>query len=252
MPARWPAPIARRRSSSIRHGVFTNTNPVRPYRGNGRPEAAFIIERMVELAAQRTQHRQRRTAPAQLHPARHEMPFKTGLTFTYDCGEFEKNMDLAMELGGLRGLRETPQANPARTANFAASACPTRSSAPPRRAPKAPRCASTTPARVTLFGRLQQPGPGPRDRLQADRRRQARPPPRRDPLRPGRHRPGVLRRRHRRLALGDHGRLGVADARPTRSSRRRRAIAAHALQGRRRQTSNSPTACSRRQRPTGP
>ena len=31
--------------------VFTNTNPVRPYRGNGRPEAAFVIERMVDLAA---------------------------------------------------------------------------------------------------------------------------------------------------------------------------------------------------------
>ena len=30
-------------------GVFTNTNPIRPYRGNGRPEAAFIIERMVDL-----------------------------------------------------------------------------------------------------------------------------------------------------------------------------------------------------------
>ena len=32
-------------------GVFTNTNPMRPYRGNGRPEAAFVIERMVDLAA---------------------------------------------------------------------------------------------------------------------------------------------------------------------------------------------------------
>src|SRR6185437_14814746 len=31
--------------------VFTNTNPVRPYRGNGRPEAAYVIERMVNLAA---------------------------------------------------------------------------------------------------------------------------------------------------------------------------------------------------------
>ena len=31
--------------------VFTNTNPVRPYRGNGRPEAGFVIERMVDLAA---------------------------------------------------------------------------------------------------------------------------------------------------------------------------------------------------------
>ena len=31
--------------------VFTHTNPIRPYRGNGRPEAAFVIERMVDLAA---------------------------------------------------------------------------------------------------------------------------------------------------------------------------------------------------------
>jgi carbon-monoxide dehydrogenase large subunit len=33
-----------------------------------------------------------------------EMPFKTGLTFTYDCGEFEKNMDLAMELADFKGF----------------------------------------------------------------------------------------------------------------------------------------------------
>ncbi len=32
-------------------GVFTNTNPTRPYRGNGRPEAAYVIERLVDLAA---------------------------------------------------------------------------------------------------------------------------------------------------------------------------------------------------------
>ena len=31
--------------------VFSNTNPMRPYRGNGRPEAAYVIERMVDLAA---------------------------------------------------------------------------------------------------------------------------------------------------------------------------------------------------------
>jgi len=31
--------------------VFTNTNPVRPYRGNGRPEAGYVIERLVDLAA---------------------------------------------------------------------------------------------------------------------------------------------------------------------------------------------------------
>ena len=50
-------------------GVFSNTNPMRPYRGNGRPEAAFVIERMVELAADRARHRPGRVAPAQLHCA---------------------------------------------------------------------------------------------------------------------------------------------------------------------------------------
>ena len=49
--------------------VFTHTNPMRPYRGNGRPEAAFVIERMVDCAADRTRHRSGRTAPAQLRAA---------------------------------------------------------------------------------------------------------------------------------------------------------------------------------------
>jgi carbon-monoxide dehydrogenase large subunit len=84
-------------------GVFTNTNPVRPYRGNGRPEAAFIMERMVELAA-----RELNIDSAELRRRNYvkptEMPFKTGLTFTYDCGEFEKNMDLAMELADFKGF----------------------------------------------------------------------------------------------------------------------------------------------------
>jgi carbon-monoxide dehydrogenase large subunit len=84
--------------------VFTHTNPVRPYRGNGRPEAAFVIERMVELAAHKLgidsiELRRRNTIPASA------MPFKTGLTFTYDSGEFEKNMDLALALGDVKGFK---------------------------------------------------------------------------------------------------------------------------------------------------
>ncbi len=76
--------------------VFTHTQPVRPYRGNGRPEAAYVIERMVDLAADATgidaaEIRRRNTI------ASSAMPYKTSVTFTYDCGEFEKNMDLALE-----------------------------------------------------------------------------------------------------------------------------------------------------------
>jgi carbon-monoxide dehydrogenase large subunit len=85
-------------------GVFTNTNPVRPYRGNGRPEAAYVIERMVDLAADGlgidpTELRRRNYIPPSA------MPFKTGLTFTYDSGEFEKNMDLALELADFKGFK---------------------------------------------------------------------------------------------------------------------------------------------------
>jgi carbon-monoxide dehydrogenase large subunit len=83
--------------------VFTNTNPVRPYRGNGRPEAAYVIERLVDLAADElgidpVELRRRNTIPPEA------MPFKTGLTFTYDCGEFEKNMDLALQIADMGGF----------------------------------------------------------------------------------------------------------------------------------------------------
>ncbi|MFZ3248600.1 MAG: xanthine dehydrogenase family protein molybdopterin-binding subunit [Pseudolabrys sp.] len=85
--------------------VFTNTNPVRPYRGNGRPEAAFVIERMIDLAANELS-----LDPAELRRRNYispdQMPFKTGLTFTYDSGEFEKNMDMALELADVKGFKK--------------------------------------------------------------------------------------------------------------------------------------------------
>src|SRR5581483_11019790 len=83
--------------------VFTHTNPVRPYRGNGRPEAAYIIERMVDVAAD-----QLGIDPSELRRRNYispqQMPFKTGLIFTYDSGEFEKNMDMALELADMKGF----------------------------------------------------------------------------------------------------------------------------------------------------
>jgi carbon-monoxide dehydrogenase large subunit len=78
-------------------GVFTNTTPTSPYRGAGRPEAAYIIETLVEEAAKKLGRdpadlRRQNTIPPEA------MPFKTGLVFTYDCGEFEKNLDDALEM----------------------------------------------------------------------------------------------------------------------------------------------------------
>jgi aerobic carbon-monoxide dehydrogenase large subunit len=83
--------------------VFTHTNPVRPYRGNGRPEAAYVIERLVDLAADQlgidpVELRRRNTIPPQA------MPFRTGLTFTYDSGAFAENMDMALKLADFGGF----------------------------------------------------------------------------------------------------------------------------------------------------
>ena len=50
--------------------VFTNTHPMRPYRGNGRPEAAYIIERMIDLAAAETGLDPVEISAPQHHPAR--------------------------------------------------------------------------------------------------------------------------------------------------------------------------------------
>jgi carbon-monoxide dehydrogenase large subunit len=85
--------------------VFTHTMPCRPYRGNGRPEAAYVIERIVDLAAAEL-----KMDPAELRrknyiPAE-AMPFKSSVTFTYDCGEFEKGMDLALKLADVDGFNK--------------------------------------------------------------------------------------------------------------------------------------------------
>lgn len=84
--------------------VFTNSNSTSPYRGAGRPEAAYIIESMVDLVAlelglDKTEVRRKNMIPVD------EMPFKTGHTYTYDCGEFEKNMDRVMEMIDYHGFK---------------------------------------------------------------------------------------------------------------------------------------------------
>jgi aerobic carbon-monoxide dehydrogenase large subunit len=83
--------------------VFTNTAPIGPYRGAGRPEATYVLERLIDTAARemgidRAELRRRNLIPAEA------MPFKTGLTFTYDCGEFERNMNQALATADYAGF----------------------------------------------------------------------------------------------------------------------------------------------------
>lgn len=78
-------------------GVFTNTAPAGAVRGAGRPEATSLIEQIIDKAAaemgkDRVELRRRNMIP----PA--AMPYQTPLTYNYDSGEFERNMDRALAL----------------------------------------------------------------------------------------------------------------------------------------------------------
>ena len=85
--------------------VLSHTSPIGPYRGSGRPEASNIIERLIDLAAadlrlDPVEMRRRNLIPEDA------FPYKTALTFTYDCGEFEKVMDKACAAADYSGFPE--------------------------------------------------------------------------------------------------------------------------------------------------
>jgi len=84
-------------------GVFTNTNPTTPYRGSGRPDSAFIVERLVDFAA-----RELGVDPAEIrrrnHIAGEAMPFQTALGTKYDCGDFAANQNMALAKAHIAGF----------------------------------------------------------------------------------------------------------------------------------------------------
>lgn len=86
-------------------GYFTNSAPTSPYRGAGRPEATLAIEQAIDLAARelgmdRVELRRRNMI------APDAMPYQTPLNYNYDCGEFERNMDRALEWAEADGFEE--------------------------------------------------------------------------------------------------------------------------------------------------
>jgi carbon-monoxide dehydrogenase large subunit len=76
-------------------GARTNKVPTGPYRGAGRPEAAFVLERTVDAAA-----RQLGIDPVELRRRNliREFPHETPLGFSYDSGDYERCLDLALQL----------------------------------------------------------------------------------------------------------------------------------------------------------
>ena len=93
-------------------GVYTHTVPIDAYRGAGRPEANYVVERLIdtaarELGADRADLRRRNMVPPSA------MPYTTPVGKTYDSGEFERILDIALDKMDWHGF-------PARRAESAA------------------------------------------------------------------------------------------------------------------------------------
>jgi aerobic carbon-monoxide dehydrogenase large subunit len=84
-------------------GVFSNSVPTDAYRGAGRPEACYVLERLVDKAARqlgldRAEIRRRNLIP------REAMPYKTPIGPTYDCGDFPRIFERALEVSDYEGF----------------------------------------------------------------------------------------------------------------------------------------------------
>ena len=185
-------------------GMLTNTHCTSPYRGAGRPEASYMIERLIDIAADQmgvdpAELRRRNTIPPQA------MPYKTPLTFTYDSGRFEENLDRTMKLADWAGFARRRQEAARRgmlrgigiSNTIEQAADPTYETAEIRFDPL---------GGLTLGDRLDLARPGSCHRADAD---PGGPAGRRSATgedHPGRHRRGGLRHGHRRLALDHHER----------------------------------------------
>ncbi|MFV0297439.1 MAG: xanthine dehydrogenase family protein molybdopterin-binding subunit, partial [Hyphomicrobiaceae bacterium] len=76
-------------------GVYTNTAPVDAYRGAGRPEATFVVERLVEVAARETGR-----DPAEFRRQNFvtTFPYQTPVIMAYDAGDYAACLDKALEM----------------------------------------------------------------------------------------------------------------------------------------------------------
>jgi len=83
--------------------VFTNTAPVDAYRGAGRPEATFLVERIVELAA-----KELGIDPAELRRKNmiqpEDFPYQTPVALEYDIGDYEASLNKALEMADYAGF----------------------------------------------------------------------------------------------------------------------------------------------------
>jgi carbon-monoxide dehydrogenase large subunit len=85
-------------------GVYTNTSPVDAYRGAGRPEATYVVERLMDVAADTldmdpTEIRRRNFIPE------NEFPYQSATGMVYDSGDYETNLQKALNIAEYDKLR---------------------------------------------------------------------------------------------------------------------------------------------------
>jgi aerobic carbon-monoxide dehydrogenase large subunit len=82
--------------------VFTNTTPVDAYRGAGRPEATYVVERLVETAA-----REMKLDPAEIRRRNfiRTFPYQTPVALQYDTGDYDATLKAAQELGDTKNYQ---------------------------------------------------------------------------------------------------------------------------------------------------
>ena len=81
--------------------VFTNTAPVDAYRGAGRPEATYVVERLVATAAKEMNIAQDEIRRRNFI---RQFPYATPVALTYDTGDYDACLDGAMEMAGVAGF----------------------------------------------------------------------------------------------------------------------------------------------------
>jgi carbon-monoxide dehydrogenase large subunit len=86
--------------------VFTNTVPVDAYRGAGRPEATYVVERLVETAA-----REMKLDPAEIRRRNfiRSFPYQTPVALQYDIGDYDATLKAAQELADVTGFASRKQ-----------------------------------------------------------------------------------------------------------------------------------------------
>jgi aerobic carbon-monoxide dehydrogenase large subunit len=90
------------------YGAFTNTTPTDAYRGAGRPEAAFLMERMVDLLARELNMDPVEVRRKNLIP-KDAFPYTNAGTLQYDSGDYDLTLDKALEMVDYARQRQEQQ-----------------------------------------------------------------------------------------------------------------------------------------------